>query len=79
MPLDDKKRSEIEKQAKQILDKFSKSLSKIGVKENNVEREEDRRQEKEGSEKCDSEFREIMFENAAQKNKDFIIAEKKKW
>ncbi len=27
----------------------------------------------------DRDFREIMFENAPKKNKDFIIAEKKKW
>ena len=28
---------------------------------------------------CDEEFRKIMFENAPEKNNDFIIAEKKKW
>ena len=78
MSVDDRKRAEIGKEAKQILDKFSKSLSAIKPTDTNVEREVDRRKEGEGS-KCDPEFREIMFENAPTKNKDFIIAEKKKW
>jgi hypothetical protein len=78
MPLEDKKREEIRKEAKLILDKFSKALSKVESKESNVEREQDRRMEGNGEEQ-DPEFREIMFENAPSSNKDFIIAEKKSW
>jgi len=77
--MDDKKKEKIEKQAKQILDKFSKALASVkSEEESNVVREKDRREEGEG-EKCDSGFRKIMFENAPNKNKDFILAEKKKW
>jgi len=73
-------REQIEKEAKEILDKFSKALASVKLEgeEWNVEREEDRREEKEGMD-CDETFRKIMFENAPQKSEDFIIAEKKKW
>lgn len=78
MPVEEKKREQIRKEAKRILDNFSKALEKVKFEESNVIREEDRREEKEGL-KCKNDFREIMFENAAQKDKDFIIAEKKRW
>jgi len=79
MPVDDSKRAEIRKEAKSILDKFSKALESVKPSDSNVVRENDRREEGEGKDKCDPEFREIMFENAPQKNKDFLIAEKKSW
>ena len=78
MAVDERRRALVKKEAKQILDKFSKALSKVKSSDTNVERPEDRR--KEGDESgCDFEFREIMFENAPKKNKDFIVAERKKW
>jgi Asp-tRNA(Asn)/Glu-tRNA(Gln) amidotransferase C subunit len=73
---------EIKREAKKILDKFSKALenAKIKEEESNVEREEDRRKEKEGKNPDENkDFREIMFENAPNKNEDFVIAEKKSW
>ncbi|MFC1682324.1 hypothetical protein ACFL0X_01775 [Nanoarchaeota archaeon] len=86
----EKEREQIKKQAKQIMDDFSSKLSKIGkVKEPLIERDLCMRDESEGTQ-CDF-SREIMFENApntlypkghekgTSKNKDFIIAEKKKW
>lgn len=76
--MEEKKRAKIKKQAKQILDKFSKALAKVKSSESNVEREVERRAEKKG-EQSDKDFREIMFENAPKKNKDFIVAERKKW
>ena len=78
MPIEEKEREKIRKEAKQILDKFSKSLQSVKAGESNVVRDEDRRKEGEGME-CDKEFREIMFENAPKKHKDFIIAERKTW
>ena len=84
--IEDSKRAEIKREAKLILDKFSKALAGVEASESNVVRDNDRRDEGEGtappgvsSEEGNSEFREIMFENAPQKNKDFIIAEKKLW
>ena len=73
-------KEEIKKQAKEIMDKFSNKLSKVDEKlsEPFIEREECEREEGEGKE-SNSDFRERMFENAPRKNKDFIIAEKKKW
>jgi len=70
----------IQKQAKEILDKFSKELDKVKeqVGETFVEREEDRREEGEGKE-GDSYFRETMLKNAPSKEGDFIVAEKGKW
>ena len=70
---------EVGKQAKQILDKFAKTLESIRLKE---KKEKDEvggfREEGQGSGQ-DSDFRKRMFENASNKNDNFIIAEKKKW
>jgi len=76
----EKERAEIKEQAKDIMDKFSKKISKVDKKipEPLIEREEFERQEGEGKE-SDSGFRKRMFENAPKKNKDFILTEKKKW
>jgi len=71
-------KEEIKLQAKRIIDKFSKALEKVSVEETRVEREEDRRQEKEGEE-ADSEFRKIMFENAPKKSGEYVEAEKGSW
>jgi len=75
----EKEKQEIRKQAKSIMDNFSKKISKINIEmtEPLIERDESERKE---GEKCDEDFsREIMFENAPKKNKDFIIGEKKAW
>ena len=77
--MNDQEIAEIEKEAKEILDKFSRSLTdvKLGMKENKLNscgfREEG------SGVPCDSSFRERMFANASSKNEDSIIAEKKKW
>ena len=76
----EEEKEEIKKQAKEIMDKFSNKLSKVDEKlsEPFIEREEFEREEEEGKE-SNSDFRERMFANAPRKNKDFILAEKKKW
>jgi Asp-tRNA(Asn)/Glu-tRNA(Gln) amidotransferase C subunit len=78
--LSEKEREDIRKEAKRILDSFSEKLSKVKVSEEDplIKRKFSEREEKEG---VDSEegFRERIFENAPNKNSDFIIAEKKKW
>jgi len=77
--LSDKDREDVKKQVDSILDSFSKKLSQIGksAEENFIEREDFERSE---SDKKSCEInREIMFENAPDKNKDFIIGEKGKW
>lgn len=72
-------RKEIEKKAKKIMDDFAKTLEKLPVrKEGVVEREIFEREEGDGR-KCDSDFRDLMFENASKKDKEFIIAEKGSW
>jgi len=71
----------LKEETKKLLDKFSKALENVKLKDGeewNVQRDEDRRKEGEGK-NCDSDFKKIMFENAPQKNEDFIIAEKKTW
>lgn len=77
----EKEKEEIKQEARKIMDSFSEALESVKeeVGEAFVDRENDRRAEKEGGEKCDEEFREIMFDNAPKKNKDFIIAEKGEW
>ena len=76
----EKEKQEIKKQAKDIIEDFSKKLSKIdkNPKESTIERNSGERIETK-SDKQDNEFRKIMFENAPNKNENFILAEKKKW
>jgi hypothetical protein len=90
----EKEKQEIQAQAKEIMNRFSNNLSKIKDKleESSVERDFGERAEEETSSKLgqskgeekeknkDNEFsKDIMFKNAKEKNKDFIIAEKKTW
>jgi len=73
----DKKK--IEKQAKEILDKFAKALNKVKADDQQfyVDREEFERKEGEGKE-CTG-FKEKLLDNAPRKNSDFVIAEKGEW
>ena len=79
----DKEREEIKKEAKSIMDNFSEKLSKVKdkISEPLIERDKFEREEASDDSKKtqDSDFRKRMFENAPNKNGDFIIAEKKKW
>ena len=75
--ISEKEKIEIKEQAKKILDGFSKKLSRINVSkisEPQIKRKECER--KEGIGKQELIDRKIMFENAPEKNSDFIIAEK---
>jgi len=75
----EKEKEDIKKQAKSIIDSFSKKLSKIKeMPEPLIERKEGERIEGKGRED-DNFSREIMFDNAPDKDKDFIIAERKEW
>ena len=76
----EKEKEEIKNQAKAIMDSFSKKLERINKKteEPIIEREKGERQEGQGKEP-DEEFRKRILENAPEKNKDFIIAERKGW
>ncbi len=77
--MEPKEIEKLQEETKRLLDKFSKALA--GVKSSgewNVERDEDRRKEKEGK-ACEETFRKIMLENAPQHDDEFIIAEKKSW
>jgi len=72
----------IKKEAKLILDKFSKSLEKVEteIKEaKGVQRDIQLREEKKEKAKQDSSFRKSFFKNAPNKEDDFIIAEKGAW
>ncbi|MDO8467649.1 MAG: hypothetical protein Q7S56_01725 [Nanoarchaeota archaeon] len=73
-------KEQIKKESKKIMDSFSSKLEKLGldrVEEPMIERGNGER--KEGSAEKVPIDREIMFSNAPNKNKDFIIAEKKGW
>ena len=76
----EREKEEIKREAKSIMDSFSKKLSSVKEKifEPKIERENFERVEKEGNE-CDEDFRKRVFENAPNKNGDFILAEKKSW
>ena len=83
-------KEKIKKQAKAIMDSFAERLGKVKEKipEPLIEREEFEREEKSDDkdkltklvkDKINLDFRERFFDNAPQKNKDFILTEKKKW
>ena len=76
----EKEKESIKKQAKEIMDKFSKKLERINKKTGDsfVERDDFEREEDEGK-KPNEDFRKRMFENAPNKNDDFILGEKKSW
>ena len=76
----EEEKEKIKKQAKEILDKFSEKLSRVDKKiaDTSIERENFERIEGAGA-NSDEDFRKRMFENAPEKNQDFIIAEKKSW
>ena len=77
--IDEKKQEQIKKEAKEILDRFSKTLGKVKIKEKKIKEEfGGMREEGEGLD-CDPEFRERFFRNVPEKEGDFLIAEKKKW
>jgi hypothetical protein len=76
----EKEKQEIQAQAKKIMENFSNRLSKIkgSLEESSIERDFGERTENE--ENKDNNFsKDIMFKNAKEKDKDFIIAEKKTW
>jgi predicted Asp-tRNA(Asn)/Glu-tRNA(Gln) amidotransferase subunit C len=75
----DKKK--VEKEAKEILDKFAKALGRVGEKDKQffVDREEFEREESGGEGVCDESFKERLLDNAPRKNSDFVIAEKGEW
>jgi len=74
----------IEKEAKEILDKFAKALEKVekeSDKEIFIEREEFERHEKNInlSNKPDNNFKKRILDNSPNHDEDFIIAEKGSW
>ena len=75
----EKEKDEIKKEAKAIMDRFSKKLSKIDkpMKDPLIERPECERPESKGE--CNELDRDLFMENAPDKNKDFIIGERKRW
>ena len=78
--LSEKEKQKIQKEARQVLDKFSKELDKVKVRETvgKEEKSESYREEKEGN-KGDDDFRKRMFKNAPKHNDECIIAEKGNW
>jgi len=75
----EKEKEQIREQAKKIVDDFSRQLDKIKEKVEGsfIERGEGQREE--GKIKCNELSRETFFENALDKNGDFIVGESKKW
>jgi hypothetical protein len=75
-------REKIEKEAKQILDKFGRAIEKIKFKTGKEKDLKSKtggfREEGDGNE-SDNNFRKRMLDNAPSKNEDCIIAEKKNW
>ncbi|MFH1290334.1 MAG: hypothetical protein ABIH92_02905 [Nanoarchaeota archaeon] len=71
--------SQIQQEARKILDKFAKALEKVEIKEKKLKRAVSGFREEKHGEDCDPEFRKKMFENAPHTKEDFLVAEKKTW
>ena len=77
-------RDKINREAKELLDKFANALDKAGVKDEGVFVDRERFERVEGSEQGleDSEnddFKKRVLENAPESKDDFIIVEKGSW
>jgi hypothetical protein len=70
-------KDKINSEARSLIDKFGKDIAHVKI-DKNVKQAGELRQEKEG-EKCDSNFRTIMFKNAKHKNEVSLILEKGNW
>lgn len=77
--MDEGEKEKIRKQAREILDSFSRSFEGVKVKGREFKKEVGGFREEGAGFAGDSDFRDRMFENAPLKSEDFIIAEKKKW
>lgn len=80
--MNDVEKEKIREEARNLLNSFGKKLEKLDLVDSDEKSLKDGesgfRKESKGLD-CDIEFRKRAFENAPDKNKDFIIAEKKKW
>lgn len=78
MMVSEAKKEAIHKEAEKILDNFGKTLEKVPTPKKTIRRSTSGRPEGSAVE-CDADFRDRIFENAPDKTKDFIIAEKGTW
>ncbi len=74
----EKRKEEIRKEARAILQKVGKTLVALPVQESSRKGTSEYRKEGEGK-KCDSDFREALLANAPKKDADCVIAERGKW
>ena len=69
----------VERDAKEILEEFSKEIMKVKVKSSKSVGGVGGFRDEKDSKPLEQGFREIMFLNAPKNNKDCIIAEKSSW
>ncbi|MEI7718720.1 MAG: hypothetical protein WCI72_02540 [archaeon] len=77
-PVTEAEKEEIRKNAKNLLDEFSSKLDKVKSVEHKSERKENLRVEKTGKQ-TETDFREIMLDNAPLVEDGLIIAETGHW
>ena len=71
--------SNIDKETKNILLKFSKSLERVKLIKVNKKKELGGFRIENNGKDHDPEFRKLLFQNAPKTEGNFIISEKKKW
>ena len=77
--IDDIQKEQIRQEAKRILDEFALSLEKVSTKKEKIKKATGGYRKEGPGQKIDPEFRRNIFNNAQNKEGDYIIAEKKKW
>ena len=77
--MNEQERDKIKREAKQILDNFANSLSKVKLKAKKQSKEVSGFREEGAGKAGNPEFRKMMFANAKNKNENAIIGETKSW
>ena len=76
---DEIQRDAIRAEAQALLQRFSEKLKRVNINEQKMQLTGSGMRGNEAVIVADSDFRDLMFENAAKKDGDFIIGETKKW
>lgn len=77
--LSEEEKRKVEAKAKNIMLDFGRTLEKLPKMQEAFVDRDDFEREDNNEKSCDNNFRELMFENAPNKNNEFIIAERGKW
>jgi len=77
--MDEKRKNEIKKEAREMLDRFGRALDKVKVKVNKDEISDSYRKEGKVENYKNGEFRKLFFSNVPKMDGECIVAERGHW